>query len=178
MHPSELPTCVYCGHAANALDHVLPRSRLHELNPELSKLLFTVSCCDRCNGSLNNKLFPTFSRRAEYILRRFPGDIKWTELNKSAPIVQSYLSQLDAGKSTVQLDAELGLTKKRSQGSYFSKPLPRPHPNTKHLKEQLELWKLNNRTRGGDYDNLLVALEDELCKNAVLLHRSNAKKRS
>lgn len=120
MHPARLPSCVYCGNEAQAVDHVYPQSRRTTTPHEMD---FEVACCWECNSAANATVFPTFEAKATWLLVRAmkKGRVQWQMLESTAPIVQNYLNQRRNGTSTAQLDVEEGLSiRKRKRNLNYS----------------------------------------------------------
>ena len=93
--PTFIVECVYCGIAANGLDHIIPVS--YENNgrkgASYAKEL-VVPCCSECNNRLSNFFLPTIAERAEYLIGAYNKKYKkilklptWTkeELKKLGP---------------------------------------------------------------------------------------------
>lgn len=74
--------CVYCGNAANSIDHLLPHS--YRADNSLENL---APACMTCNQLVGNKVFYTFEEKKSFILEErerkhlnsSPPDIDWSE---------------------------------------------------------------------------------------------------
>src|SRR6202044_2355729 len=55
--------CVYCGEDAFQLDHVVPISRVDEVD----RGFVLVDCCGECNVTASNWLFDSFEEKRKYI---------------------------------------------------------------------------------------------------------------
>jgi hypothetical protein len=98
----DLAPCVYCGVAANSIDHVPPQSarpRLLELGLERKYPFFEVEACRECNSALGARGLWTLVARRDYIKkflrRRYRGFLNipdWTdtELAQLSPMMLEY----------------------------------------------------------------------------------------
>lgn len=59
-------TCVYCGFAATALDHVVPFSYGGSDEPDN-----LVACCSICNTLLSNRIFPSVAAKRSFLRARY-----------------------------------------------------------------------------------------------------------
>jgi len=58
-------TCVYCGHMAVGLDHIIPRG--HRMSTDNDDNL--VAACSRCNTIAGSKFFNSLNEKRAYVLQ-------------------------------------------------------------------------------------------------------------